>query len=108
MQILNIHTARMRTHQLLSSDVDVVELAVETKNFSGAELEGLVRAAQSTAMNRHIKVRAFPNLFHLFGWHQQRHQSCPSVVALPLLFFSVWHSALDRNEFDCVPSRVLI
>uniref|UniRef100_A0A8C5MY42 Vesicle-fusing ATPase n=1 Tax=Leptobrachium leishanense TaxID=445787 RepID=A0A8C5MY42_9ANUR len=56
LQILNIHTARMREHSLLSGDVDVPELAVETKNFSGAELEGLVRAAQSTAMNRHIKA----------------------------------------------------
>ncbi|XP_073345931.1 vesicle-fusing ATPase-like [Pagrus major] len=55
-QILNIHTAKMRQHDLLSADVDVKELAVETKNYSGAELEGLVRAAQSTAMNRHIKA----------------------------------------------------
>ncbi|XP_005913729.1 vesicle-fusing ATPase isoform X1 [Haplochromis burtoni] len=55
-QILNIHTARMRENKLLASDVDVKELAVETKNYSGAELEGLVRAAQSTAMNRHIKA----------------------------------------------------
>ncbi|XP_061561861.1 vesicle-fusing ATPase-like [Phycodurus eques] len=55
-QILNIHTAKMRQFKLLASDVDVKELAVETKNYSGAELEGLVRAAQSTAMNRHIKA----------------------------------------------------
>ncbi|XP_060883559.1 vesicle-fusing ATPase-like [Labrus mixtus] len=55
-QILNIHTAKMRQYDLLSSDVDIVELAVGTKNYSGAELEGLVRAAQSTAMNRHIKA----------------------------------------------------
>uniref|UniRef100_A0AAQ5ZWZ9 Vesicle-fusing ATPase n=1 Tax=Amphiprion ocellaris TaxID=80972 RepID=A0AAQ5ZWZ9_AMPOC len=55
-QILHIHTAKMRQYDLLSSDVDIKELAVETKNYSGAELEGLVRAAQSTAMNRHIKA----------------------------------------------------
>ncbi|KAG9474417.1 vesicle-fusing ATPase [Eleutherodactylus coqui] len=55
-QILHIHTARMREHSLLSQDVEIPELAQETKNFSGAELEGLVRAAQSTAMNRHIKA----------------------------------------------------
>ncbi|XP_077358191.1 vesicle-fusing ATPase-like [Festucalex cinctus] len=55
-QILNIHTAKMRQFKLLAGDVDIRELAVETKNYSGAELEGLVRAAQSTAMNRHIKA----------------------------------------------------
>uniref|UniRef100_A0A3P9MQT2 Vesicle-fusing ATPase n=1 Tax=Oryzias latipes TaxID=8090 RepID=A0A3P9MQT2_ORYLA len=55
-QILHIHTAKMRQYNLLASDVDVKELATETKNYSGAELEGLVRAAQSTAMNRHIKA----------------------------------------------------
>lgn len=56
LQILNIHTAKMRQYNLLATDVNIKELAVETKNYSGAELEGLVRAAQSTAMNRHIKA----------------------------------------------------
>lgn len=64
-QILHIHTAKMRQYDLLSKDVDITELAVETKNYSGAELEGLVRAAQSTAMNRHIKVRAGFIVIHL-------------------------------------------
>uniref|UniRef100_A0A8C9KU58 Vesicle-fusing ATPase n=1 Tax=Panthera tigris altaica TaxID=74533 RepID=A0A8C9KU58_PANTA len=68
LQILHIHTARMRGHQLLSADVDIKELAVETKNFSGAELEGLVRAAQSTAMNRHIKVSKIRVLGGLSRW----------------------------------------
>ncbi|XP_069490263.1 vesicle-fusing ATPase isoform X2 [Ambystoma mexicanum] len=57
-QILHIHTVKMRDHKLLAPEVDINELAQETKNFSGAELEGLVRAAQSTAMNRHIKASA--------------------------------------------------
>lgn len=55
-QIINIHTALMKQHNKMAEDVNLEELAAKTKNFSGAEIEGLVRAAQSTAMNRLIKV----------------------------------------------------
>ena len=40
----------------MSSDVDITDLAAQTKNFTGAEIEGLVRAALSTAMTPFIQV----------------------------------------------------
>uniref|UniRef100_A0A1I7UD62 Vesicle-fusing ATPase n=1 Tax=Caenorhabditis tropicalis TaxID=1561998 RepID=A0A1I7UD62_9PELO len=55
-RILRIHTARMREYNKLDPNVDLDELSKRTKNFSGAELEGLVRAAQSSAMNRLVKA----------------------------------------------------
>lgn len=55
-QILNIHTRKMVANEKLSKDVNLHELAKLTKNFSGAEIEGLVRAAQSCALNRLVKA----------------------------------------------------
>ncbi|CAH7687321.1 P-loop containing nucleoside triphosphate hydrolase protein [Phakopsora pachyrhizi] len=56
LQILNIHTSKMRTNNVMANDVKLEELAALTKNFSGAELSGLVKSATSFAFNRHIKV----------------------------------------------------
>ena len=58
LQILSmiIHTMVMRENDKVATDVDLTELSSLTKNFSGAEIEGLVRCAQATAMNRLIKV----------------------------------------------------
>ncbi|EGT33003.1 hypothetical protein CAEBREN_25573 [Caenorhabditis brenneri] len=55
LQILRIHTARMREYNKMDPKVDLEDLSKRTNNFSGAELEGLVRAAQSSAMNRLVK-----------------------------------------------------
>jgi vesicle-fusing ATPase len=41
----------------MAPDVSLDELANLTKNFSGAELGGLIKSATSFAMQRHIKVR---------------------------------------------------
>ncbi|XJO78664.1 hypothetical protein BDV3_003069 [Batrachochytrium dendrobatidis] len=56
LQILNVHTSKMRTNNLLDLSVDVAELAALTKNFSGAEIAGLIKSASSFAFNRHIKI----------------------------------------------------
>lgn len=55
-QILNIHTSKMRTNGVMDRDVDLLELAALTKNFSGAEIGGLIKSATSFAFNRHVKV----------------------------------------------------
>ena len=53
-EILQIHTSKLRKRKKLADDVDIEHLVQSTPNFSGAELEGLVRSAESTAMNRII------------------------------------------------------
>ncbi|KAF4548886.1 ATPase-like protein 15 [Elsinoe fawcettii] len=55
-QIFKIHTAQMSKNNVMGSDVDIQELAKRTRNFSGAEISGLVKSASSFAFNRHIKV----------------------------------------------------
>ncbi|KAJ5749959.1 hypothetical protein N7533_006987 [Penicillium manginii] len=55
-QILKIHTEKMRTNNVMDTDVNLGELAHLTKNFSGAEIAGLVKSASSFAFSRHVKV----------------------------------------------------
>ncbi|KAI9043708.1 AAA family ATPase SEC18 [Aspergillus affinis] len=55
-QILKIHTQKMRDNNVMDKDVDLPELALMTKNFSGAEIAGLVKSASSFAFTRHVKV----------------------------------------------------
>lgn len=53
-EIFRIHTKGMRDSNAMGKDVDLPELARQTKNFSGAEIEGVVRSATAYAFNRHI------------------------------------------------------
>jgi vesicle-fusing ATPase len=54
LQILKIHTSKMSTNSFLDRNVDLEKLAELTKNFSGAEIEGLVKASTSHALNRNV------------------------------------------------------
>ncbi|CAA2987388.1 vesicle-fusing ATPase [Olea europaea subsp. europaea] len=56
LQILHIHTNKMKENSFLASDVNLQELAARTKNYSGAELEGVVKSAVSYALNRQLSL----------------------------------------------------
>lgn len=55
-QILKIHTSKMKENGRIADDVNLAELAALTKNFSGAELNGLSKSAASFAFNRHTQA----------------------------------------------------
>lgn len=46
----------MKENNLLSDDVDLDELSNQTKNYSGAELEALVKSANSFALNSQLDL----------------------------------------------------
>jgi vesicle-fusing ATPase len=52
-QILTIRTQELSANKVLDQDVNIEELASLTKNFSGAEIGGLVKSATSFAFSRH-------------------------------------------------------
>jgi len=56
LEILTVHTQAMRDNGLLGADVDLAALAHHTVHYTGAELEALVRSAQSYAMMEHRHV----------------------------------------------------
>lgn len=56
LDILKIHTKTMADNKCLAEDVDLKKLAHETTNYSGAEIAGLVRAAQSYAVSEYLQV----------------------------------------------------
>jgi len=55
-QIFRIHTKSLREHGFLDEAVSISDLAARTKNYTGAEIEGVVRSAVSYAMQTQIDV----------------------------------------------------
>jgi SpoVK/Ycf46/Vps4 family AAA+-type ATPase len=86
-QILTIHTAKMRKNGVMADDVNLAELAALTKNFSGAEIGGLVKSATSFAFNRHVKVGQFAandiELIEHPGWDCSRFRGYRKYPNLP-------------------------
>ena len=55
-QILSIHTGEIKANKFLADDVDLADIAARTKNYTGAEIEGLVKAACSYVFSRGIDL----------------------------------------------------
>eukprot|EP01130_Rhizamoeba_saxonica_P018588 TRINITY_DN9362_c0_g1_i1.p1 TRINITY_DN9362_c0_g1~~TRINITY_DN9362_c0_g1_i1.p1 ORF type:complete len:708 (+),score=176.42 TRINITY_DN9362_c0_g1_i1:55-2178(+) len=53
-EILLIHTSQLRKFHRLEADVDLEDIAKITKNFTGAEIQGLVSIAVANAIDRQI------------------------------------------------------
>lgn len=59
LQIFNIHTKTMKKNNLIGADVSMPILAELTKNYTGAEIEAVVKSANSFALNRHHNLMNF-------------------------------------------------
>jgi len=51
-QIFNIHTKKMRENKVLDDDVDLAQLAKMTKNYTGADIESMVKLACANALSQ--------------------------------------------------------
>ena len=55
-QIFRIHTKQLRENGFLDKQVSIEDMAHRTKNYTGAEIAGVVRSAISYAMQEYIDV----------------------------------------------------
>jgi len=62
LQILNIHTKEMKEHKLLDDNIDLTSIAKRAINFSGAELEALVKNAASYVLYKKIDINNLSNI----------------------------------------------
>src|SRR3990167_2315402 len=56
LEILQIHTTKLKTNGSLSDTVDLERIAEKLKGYTGAELEGIVRAATTYAIRRETEI----------------------------------------------------
>ncbi|KAF2108710.1 P-loop containing nucleoside triphosphate hydrolase protein [Lophiotrema nucula] len=85
-QILQIHTAKMKKSNILDSDVNIDELAKLTKNYSGAELSGLIRTASSYGFARHTKVGSMAALQDVENYRVKREDFLAAIEETTPLF----------------------
>ena len=56
LEILTIHTNKMKSSNRFDGNINLEDIALQTQNYSGAELEGLIRNATGYAISREINM----------------------------------------------------
>eukprot|EP00760_Papus_ankaliazontas_P038140 PhM_4_TR8881/c0_g1_i1/m.100896/K06027/NSF, SEC18; vesicle-fusing ATPase len=79
LEIFQIKTEHMMANGVLGADVDLHRLASLTKNFTGAEIEGVVNNASSYAMHRHVDMKN-PTVFKNPEQLKIRHEDFESAI----------------------------
>lgn len=64
-QIIKIHTKSLVKNELMGSDISVDQLAHKMKNYTGAEIEGVVKNAVSYAIDRDLNQIQSDNCFQV-------------------------------------------
>lgn len=103
--ILRIHTEAMRKAGLLGDDVDLPKLAAATRNFSGAELAGLVRSAASFAMDRLLNPK---DQARAGGGLLRRLLASASALSSSLAALSPYGACLESPGWICGPFEHLV
>ena len=112
-EILQIHTSSMQTHGYIDSSVNFDLLSEKTKNFTGAEIEGLVKSASSYAIDRSLHdqkqtkpcvtmddfTHAFTEITPMFG---RISNEIMESAKKPLIFWSEDQKHLYQNILDHV------
>lgn len=108
-QILDIHTSRMRESGLLCASFDNEMMVNKTKNFTGAELEAVVKGAASHAMARYEAgttwqvthadfVAALHDVEPMFGTPKLADATYDSIDAFPDQSAVAWLEASLRGN----------
>lgn len=99
-EILTIHTSAMKEKGYLDLDVKFDELAIKTKNFTGAEIEGLVKCASSYAIARVVNVdgnQQTPNTSCASSPHASSIGTITSSGVVPGLGLEILEKALNKK-----------
>ena len=96
LQIFNIHTKKMRENKVLDDDVDLAKLAKMTKNYTGADIESMVKLATSNALSQGINYGKSSNKIDITKEHKVNMKNFEDAFAEIQPMFGVNSNELEN------------